>query len=186
MNSLLWLIPVIPGLGAALTGLFGKRLGKRLSGLVACGSVAASFLLALGFFFTVFLADGGASARVEQSLFSWIPSMGVDWAYRLDSLSMVMTLVVTGIGLLIHIYSVGYMSHDAGFTRFFAYLNLFTFFMLNLVLGANMLLMFIGWEGVGSAPTCSSGSGSSARPRPRRGRRRSSSTGSATRASSSR
>ena len=149
MNSLLWLIPVIPGLGAAINGLFGKRLGKRLSGLLACGSVAASFLIALGFFFTVFLAEGGASARVEQSLFAWIPSMGVDWAYRLDSLSMLMTLVVTGIGLLIHIYSLGYMSHDAGFSRFFSYLNLFTFFMLNLVLGANMLLLFIGWEGVG-------------------------------------
>ncbi|MYF75793.1 MAG: NADH-quinone oxidoreductase subunit L [Acidobacteria bacterium] len=149
MNSLLWLIPVLPGVGVAINGLFGKRLGKRLSGLLACGSVAASFLIALGFFFTVFLAEGGASARVEQSLFSWIPSMGVDWAYRLDSLSMVMTLVVTGIGLLIHIYSLGYMSHDAGFSRFFAYLNLFTFFMLNLVLGANMLLLFIGWEGVG-------------------------------------
>ena len=149
MNSLLWLIPVIPGVGAAINGLFGKRLGKRLSGLLACGSVAASFLIALGFFFSVFLAEGGASARVEQSLFSWIPSMGVDWAYRLDSLSMVMTLVVTGIGLLIHIYSLGYMSHDAGFSRFFSYLNLFTFFMLNLVLGANMLLLFIGWEGVG-------------------------------------
>ena len=149
MNSLLWLIPVIPGVGAAINGLFGKRLGKRFSGLLACGSVAASFLIALGFFFTVFLAEGGASARVEQSLFSWIPSMGVDWAYRLDSLSMLMTLVVTGIGLLIHIYSLGYMSHDAGFSRFFAYLNLFTFFMLNLVLGANMLLLFIGWEGVG-------------------------------------
>ena len=149
MNSLLWLIPVIPGVGAAINGLFGKRLGKRLSGALACGSVAASFLIALGFFFTVFLAEGGASARVEQSLFSWIPSMGVDWAYRLDSLSMVMTLVVTGIGLLIHIYSLGYMSHDAGFGRFFSYLNLFTFFMLNLVLGANMLLLFIGWEGVG-------------------------------------
>ena len=149
MNSLLWLIPVLPGVGAAINGLFGKRLGKRLSGLLACGSVAASLLIALGFFFTVFLAEGGASARVEQSLFSWIPSMGVDWAYRLDSLSMVMTLVVTGIGLLIHIYSLGYMSHDAGFSRFFSYLNLFTFFMLNLVLGANMLLLFIGWEGVG-------------------------------------
>ena len=149
MNSLLWLIPVLPGVGAAINGLFGKRLGKRLSGLLACGSVAASFLIALGFFFTVFLAEGGASARVEQALFSWIPSMGVDWAYRLDSLSMLMTLVVTGIGLLIHIYSLGYMSHDAGFSRFFSYLNLFTFFMLNLVLGANMLLLFIGWEGVG-------------------------------------
>ena len=82
MNSLLWLIPVLPGLGAALNGLAGRRLGKRLGAAIACGSVAASFLIALGFFFSVFLAEGGASARVEQSLFSWIPSMGVDWAYR--------------------------------------------------------------------------------------------------------
>ena len=148
-SSLLWLIPLLPGIGAALCGLFGRRLGKRGSAAVACGAVAGSFLLAVSFFFTVFLADGGASARLEQSLFPWIPSMGVEWAYRLDSLSMLMTLVVTGIGLLIHIYSVGYMSADAGFSRFFAYLNLFTFFMLNLVLGANFLLMFIGWEGVG-------------------------------------
>ncbi len=149
MNSLLWLIPAIPGVGAAINGLFGKRLGKRASGAIACGAVAASFALALGYFVTVFLAEGGSTARVEQSLFPWIPSMGVEWAYRLDSLSMLMTLVVTGIGLLIHIYSIGYMSHDEGFSRFFAYLNLFTFFMLNLVLGSNMLLMFIGWEGVG-------------------------------------
>ena len=148
-SSLLWLIPALPGLGAALCGLFGSRLGKRGSAAVACGTVAGSFLIAVAFFFSVFLAEGGASARLEQSLFPWIPSMGVEWAYRLDSLSMVMTLVVTGIGLLIHIYSVGYMSADAGFSRFFAYLNLFTFFMLNLVLGANFLLMFIGWEGVG-------------------------------------
>ena len=149
MNSLLWLIPALPGLGAAANGLFGGRLGKRGSAAVACASVAGSFLIALGFFVSVFLAEGGAAARVELSLFSWIPSMGVEWAYRLDSLSMVMTLVVTGIGLLIHIYSVGYMSADAGSARFFAYLNLFTFFMLNLVLGSNLLLMFIGWEGVG-------------------------------------
>ncbi len=149
MTSLVWLLPVLPGIGALVNGLFGKRLGKPLAGYLACATVGASFLLALGIFFTTFLAEGGASARIEQSLFPWISSMGVDWAYRLDSLSMVMTLVVTGIGFLIHVYSIGYMSHDAGFARFFAYLNLFTFFMLNLVLGANFLLMFVGWEGVG-------------------------------------
>ncbi len=149
MNSLLWLLPVLPGVGALVNGLFGKRLGKPLAGYLACATVGASFLLAAFFFLTTFLVEGGASARVEQSLFPWIPGMGVDWGYRLDSLSMVMTLVVTGIGFLIHVYSLGYMSHDAGFARFFAYLNLFTFFMLNLVLGANFLMMFIGWEGVG-------------------------------------
>ncbi len=149
MNSLLWLLPALPGVGALVNGLFGRRLGKPLAGYLACATVGASFLLAASIFVTTFLAEGGATARVEQSLFSWIPSMGVDWAYRLDSLSMVMTLVVTGIGFLIHVYSLGYMSHDPGFPRFFAYLNLFTFFMLNLVLGANFLMMFIGWEGVG-------------------------------------
>ncbi len=149
MNSLLWLLPVFPGIGALINGLFGKRLGKPLAGYLACAAVGASFLLAAGVFLTTFLAEGGASARIEQSLFPWIPSMGVEWGYRLDSLSMVMTLVVTGIGFLIHVYSLGYMSHDAGFARFFAYLNLFTFFMLNLVLGSNFLMMFIGWEGVG-------------------------------------
>ncbi len=160
MSELFWLIPLIPGVGAVVNGLLGKRLPKSAVAFIACGVVAVSFLIALGAFFGVFLAQGSESV-LTKTLFSWIPGMSVaqadgstrdflvDWTYRLDSLSMVMVLVVSGVGLLIHIYSVGYMSHDPGFARFFTYLNLFTFFMLNLVLGANFLLAFIGWEGVG-------------------------------------
>jgi NADH-quinone oxidoreductase subunit L len=150
----------LPGLGAAINGLLGKRLPKSLVSAVACGSIGASFLLALGSFFGIFWSGGGAAVETLK-LFTWIPGMGVPmvdgslailnipWEYRLDSLSMVMTLVVTGVGFLIHVYSLGYMAHDEGYARYFAYLNLFSFFMLNLVLGANFLIMFIGWEGVG-------------------------------------
>jgi NADH-quinone oxidoreductase subunit L len=161
VSELFWLIPLLPGVGAAVNGLFGKRLPKSVVGVLACAVVALSFLIALGCFFGVFLAGEGAESVLEKTLFTWIPGMSVSqagggtadfvasWQYRLDSLSMVMVLVVSGIGLLIHIYSVGYMSHDPGYWRFFTYLNLFTFFMLNLVMGANFLLAFIGWEGVG-------------------------------------
>lgn len=160
MSDFFWLIPLIPGVGAVINGLFGKRLPKPVIHYVAVGAVALSFLIALGCFFGPFLSDG-ADTVIETTLFTWIPGMSAaqadgtsadftaEWAYRLDSLSMVMVLVVTGIGLLIHIYSIGYMSHDAGYWRYFTYLNMFTFFMLNLVMGANFLLMFIGWEGVG-------------------------------------
>jgi NADH-quinone oxidoreductase subunit L len=160
VSDFFWLIPLIPGVGALINGLFGKRLPKPVINAVAIGAVALSFLIALGCFFGPFLSGGGETV-IDKTLFTWIPGMSVaqadgsmqdftaQWQYRLDALSMVMVLVVTGIGLLIHIYSMGYMSHDAGYWRFFTYLNLFTFFMLNLVLGANFLMMFIGWEGVG-------------------------------------
>ncbi len=160
MSEFFWLIPLIPGVGAILNGLFGKRLPKNVVAAIACGVVTISFLIALGCYFGVFLTGGGESI-LEKTLFTWIPGMSVsqagggtanfvvDWKYRLDALSMLMVLVVSGIGLLIHIYSIGYMSHDEGFWRFFTYLNMFTFFMLNLVLGANFLIAFIGWEGVG-------------------------------------
>jgi len=160
VSELFWLIPLLPGAGALINGLYGKRLPRSVVSAVACGSVALSLFLALAAFFGVFWAEGGQALR-SANLFTWIPGMGVQladgalrdfqipWEYRLDSLSMVMVLVVTGVGFLIHVYSVGYMSHDPGYWRYFAYLNLFTFFMLNLVLAANFLLMFIGWEGVG-------------------------------------
>jgi NADH-quinone oxidoreductase subunit L len=160
VSELFWLIPLIPGVGAVLNGLLGKRLPKSAVSFIACGVVALSFAIGVACFFGVFVA-GGAESVLEKTLFSWIPGMSVaqadgttrefavDWTYRLDSLSMVMVLVVSGIGLLIHIYSIGYMSRDPGFARYFCYLNLFTFFMLNLVMAANFLLAFIGWEGVG-------------------------------------
>ncbi len=161
MSEYFWLIPLIPGVGAIINGLFGKRLPKSAINMVAVGAVALSFLIALFCLFGPFMSEGGEKTVLEKTLFTWIPGMSVaqadgttanftaKWQYRLDSLSMVMVLVVSGIGLLIHIYSVGYMAHDGGYWRFFTYLNMFTFFMLNLVLGANFLLMFIGWEGVG-------------------------------------
>jgi len=160
VNDFFWLIPLVPGLGALVNGLFGKRLGKSVVSMIAIGAVAVSFSIALGCFLFAFVPGGGGTV-LQETLFTWIPGMGAaqadgsvaaftaEWQYRLDSLSMVMVLVVTGIGLLIHIYSTGYMAHDKGYWRFFTYLNLFTFFMLNLVLGANYLMMFIGWEGVG-------------------------------------
>ena len=161
MTDLFWLIPLIPGLGAIINGLFGKGFSKPVVNTVGVGSVVLAFLLAVVCFLGIFVGGAGAVEVREQVLFSWIPGMGVPmvdgtygtlnvaWEYRLDSLSMIMVLVVTGIGLLIHIYSIGYMAHDKAYWRFFAYLNMFTFFMLNLVMGANFLLMFIGWEGVG-------------------------------------
>ncbi len=160
MSDWFWLIPLIPGLGALVNGFWGKRLPKPMVSAVACGSIGLSLLLALVSFFEIFWTGGG-QAMVERVLFTWIPGMGVSladgsygtllvsWEYRLDSLSMVMVLVVTGVGFLIHVYSIGYMDHDPGYWRYFTYLNLFAFFMLNLVMGANFLLMFIGWEGVG-------------------------------------
>jgi len=160
LSESFWLIPLIPGLGALVNGLAGKRLPKSVVSAIACGTVGVSLLLALSHFFGVFWVEGGSAVR-NAVLFTWIPGMGVSladgsyaalhvaWEYRLDSLSMVMTLVVTGVGFLIHVYSIGYMNHDPGYWRYFTYLNIFTFFMLNLVLAANFLLMFIGWEGVG-------------------------------------
>ena len=144
----LWLIPIFPLIGFLINGLFGRRLGKPVINAVAVGSVALSFLWVLKCFMGYDFP--GEEAHIER-YFTWIASgdfnAGVDLMY--DRLNAVMLFVVTGIGLLIHIYAVGYMEHDHGYYRFFAYLNLFMFFMLVLVLGANFLLLFVGWEGVG-------------------------------------
>ena len=161
--DLIWLIPLLPGLGAAVNGIFGIRFfSKRVAGVIACTTMA----LALGLSLTAFVQLLGLSpeARIHDVvLFDWIPptalartggtigSLHIPWAFRLDPLSALMILVVTGIGFLIHVYSTAYM-HDeprGGVARYFAYLNLFCFFMLTLVLGANYLVMFVGWEGVG-------------------------------------
>ena len=143
----LWLIPILPLLGFLVNGLLGKRLPKGVVGAVAVGSVAASFLWVLK---TVNGLMPLEHAHVE-TYFTWIQSGAVDipFEFGLDRLTAVMLLVVTGIGSLIHVYATGYMSHEEGFSRFFAYLNLFMFFMLTLVLANNYLLLFVGWEGVG-------------------------------------
>ena len=142
----LWLIPIFPLAGFAINGLFGRRFSKALINTVAIASVILSFAWALKAILTADL-----SAVHSEHYFTWIQSgaFRVDCDFALDRLTAVMLLVVTGIGSLIHIYSIGYMAHEGGYYRFFAYLNLFMFFMLTLVLAANYLVLFVGWEGVG-------------------------------------
>jgi NADH-quinone oxidoreductase subunit L len=145
----LWLVPAVP-LAAAVVNLFaGRRLGK-LAGVLASAAVGGSFVVAVVLVLRLVAVD--AESRVATlHLFDWITvgnlNVGVD--LRLDALSAVMILVVTGIGTLIHVYAIGYMDGDPRYGRFFAYLNLFVFFMLMLVLGENLLVLYLGWEGVG-------------------------------------
>ncbi len=145
-STLLRLIPLVPLLGSLINVFFGRLLGRANAGLLACGSIAVSFLFSLWIFLR--LPDGG---MIKDVLFTWIESQPfrVEIAFMADPLTLVMLLVVTGVGLLIHIYSLGYMDHDEGMIRYFAYLNLFVFFMLVLVTADNLLLLFVGWEGVG-------------------------------------
>lgn len=150
MQNYLWLIPFFPLLGFAINGLLGPRLGEKGVGFVGAGVVLASFIAGLFAFFDL-LSLAPESRLFTQSLYQWMAagSFSVDIGLRLDALSITMVLVVTGVGFLIHVYSVGYMHGDRGFARFFAFLNLFTFAMLLLVMGSNFLVMFVGWEGVG-------------------------------------
>jgi NADH-quinone oxidoreductase subunit L len=145
LDLLRW-IPLIPLAACAINAFLGARLGKRSAGVLACAAVGASFAIAL-FVFTLLPATG----IFRDTLYTWFESgaFRVQVSFRVDALTAVMLLVVTGIGFLIHIYSLGYMNHDEGIVRFFVYLNLFIFFMLLLVMGDNLLLLFVGWEGVG-------------------------------------
>jgi NADH-quinone oxidoreductase subunit L len=148
-NLHVWWIPLLPLLGAAINGLFGKKFSRQAVVAVALTFCGAAFAYA------AYIASRFSSLAIpySETLAHWMRagSFQVDFAFYLDQLSLVMLLVVTGVGFLIHVYSVGYMWEEGGFYRFFAYLNLFMFFMLMLVLGANYLVMFIGWEGVGLA-----------------------------------
>jgi NADH-quinone oxidoreductase subunit L len=143
----LWVIPAAPLIGFLLNGIVGKRLSRALINTIAVGSVLLSFVWVLK---TLYSLGDLEAAHIER-YFTWIHSgdLRIGFDLAVDRLTAVMLLVVTGIGLLIHIYSIGYMAHEDGYYRFFAYLNLFMFFMLVLVLAANYLLMFVGWEGVG-------------------------------------
>src|SRR5579884_3338207 len=143
----LWLIPILPFCGFLINGIFGKRMPKALVNVFAIGSVALSFLWVLK---TVFGLMPLEHPYVEH-YYTWIQSGTLNIAvdFMVDRLTTIMLLVITGVGLLIHIYATGYMAHEGGYYRFFAYMNLFMFFMLILVLGANYLLLFVGWEGVG-------------------------------------
>ncbi len=151
-TALVSLIIGLPLLGFFINGLLGLssrdyREKKSLIGIIANFAVFIPFLITV-YFFLNFNSDAGA---IHAKLFTWIDTGGltVDIAYQLDQLSLIMALVVTGVGSLIHLYSIGYMHHDPGYWKFFAYLNLFIFAMLNLILADNLLLLFLGWEGVG-------------------------------------
>jgi len=148
--SWLWLIPISPLLGAVINGIFGRRLSKSVIGIIGSGTVALSFVISLGAFLQMLHAPGSAMP-VIRNYFVWIEAgeFHANFGFLLDHLSGLMILIVTGVGFLIHVYSTGYMHDDSGFYRFFAYLNLFMFSMLTLVLANNYLLMFVGWEGVG-------------------------------------
>jgi NADH-quinone oxidoreductase subunit L len=148
-NLNLWLIPILPLAGATVNGFFGKKSSRQAVTIVGLFFSGAAFAWALGVAFRF----SSLEVPYQEYVAHWIRSgnFSVDFAFYLDQLSLVMLLVVTGVGFLIHIYSVGYMWEDPGYYRFFSYLNLFMFFMLTLVLANNYLLMFIGWEGVGLA-----------------------------------
>src|SRR6202795_3799169 len=157
--SHLWLIPLFPLASAAIMFFFGRRLPKDAVNLFCVGSVFLSLLHALGAALKLFSLPTGQRIY-QQILFQWVTpgamptSAGLvnfvaDWGYLLDPLSCVMVIVVTFVGFLIHVYSIGYMAHEGGYYRFFGYLNLFMFSMLTLILGNNYAQMFVGWEGVG-------------------------------------
>jgi NADH-quinone oxidoreductase subunit L len=156
----IWLIPIFPLLGAATMLLIGRRLSTAAVSTVCVGSVGLSMIFAFGAILQLIARDP-AQRVVEIVLFDWVPAgvmhtmsghlvnFNAQWAMLLDPLSAVMLGVVTGVGFLIHVYSTGYMAHEGGYYRFFGYLNLFMFSMLVLVLANNLLLLFVGWEGVG-------------------------------------
>ena len=148
MTQLIYLVPLFPLIGWLVIGLFGKKMTKGLAGLIGCGTVLAAFIVSVGIFFDVMNAHGEGTT---VKLFDWINagSFSAAFSFLVDPLSSLFLLIITGVGFLIHVYSTAYMKEDEGFARFFAYLNLFVFFMLLLVLGDNYLIMFVGWEGVG-------------------------------------
>jgi NADH-quinone oxidoreductase subunit L len=152
MTLNLWLIPVLPAAGAAINGFFGRRFSNKMVSAVALASTAASFAWALVVAIRMLGMPADQLPYIER-IGVWLRSgdFTAEYGFYLDHLSMIMMLVVTGVGFLIHVYSVGYMGHEGGYYRYFSYLNLFMFFMLTLVLADNYLLMFVGWEGVGLA-----------------------------------
>ena len=149
-------IVLFPLLGFLILGVFGSRIkNERIIGILGSGTIGASFALAAWIFFSLMGMEADERRHIIE-LFTWISSftgnadsLSASVGFQVDQLSILMTLIVTGVGFLIHVYSIGYMHGDPGFWRFFSYLNLFIFAMLNLVLADNFLLMFLGWEGVG-------------------------------------
>ena len=151
MTDLLWLLPAFPLFGAMIIMVFGRRLGEPNSGWLAAAMPFASFIVSVSVYFDLLSRDEEDRHQVVR-LFSWIPvgELQIDVALLADPLSITMALFITGIGSLIHLYAIGYMHGDPKFSKFFLYLNLFVFSMLMLVLGENLLVTFLGWEGVGA------------------------------------
>ena len=147
MENLVYAIILLPLFGFVINGLLGKHLPKMVVGALATLIVFASFLISVN----IFLGFTDHSAPIIVKAFEWFTVGGVqvNFGFQIDQLSLMMMMIITGIGSLIHLYSIGYMSHDKGFYKFFTYLNLFIFSMLLLVMGSNYLILFIGWEGVG-------------------------------------
>ena len=179
MLKLVWLIPVLPLIGFLINGLLGRRMKERTISYIACGVILGSLLLTIGAFFSFnsyahanndkpYITSKDPNTGEAQGFphaFTWLPggransSLGqqtgsltnfnIEWSYQIDQLSLVMMFVVTFVGFWIHVFATGYMHGEKGFYRFFAYLNLFMFMMLLLVMGSNFMIMFVGWEGVG-------------------------------------
>ena len=150
MADYIWLIPVFPAIGFLVNGFLGRKLPRALVSWIACLALLGSFVVS-ALVFIEFLKLPPESRLFEKSVYTWIASgeFAASVGFRIDALSIVMCLVVSGVGFLIHVYSAGYMHDDEGFARYFTYLNLFVFMMLTLVTANNLLFMFVGWEGVG-------------------------------------
>ncbi len=151
MIELIYLTVLLPLLGFLFNGLVGPKIkNEKVIGIVGSGAIGLSFIIAVGAFFETLALPVDQRLNIV-TLFQWIAVAGlnISFSYQVDQLSLVMSLIVTGVGFIIHVYSIGYMHGDKGFWRFFAYLNLFIFAMMNLVLADNFLLLFLGWEGVG-------------------------------------
>src|SRR6185312_4013443 len=153
MIEVAWLIPALPLAGFLIILVAGRKLGEPKAGWLATTMCGAAFLVAVGVFIDLLTHHADDRVHVVK-LFTWLPvgTLHVDMAFLVDPLSVTMCLFVSGIGALIHLYAIGYMHGDPKFSKFFLYLNLFAFSMLMLVLGENLLVTFLGWEGVG---TCS-------------------------------
>src|SRR6201982_3066808 len=161
----IWLIPFFPAIGAAIMFFFGRRLSKIVVNVVCVGAVVVAFLFAVGTVWQYTQLAHGTGQPFEKVLYTWLgagdsnftflkqggvpAAFSADFGFLLDPLSSIWLLFVTGVGMLIHIYSTGYMAHEGGYYRFFGYLNLFMFPMLTLILANNYVVLFVGWEGVG-------------------------------------
>ena len=143
--SLIYLIPLLPFIGFVVNGLSFPNISKQVAAIIGTIPPLVAFILSI----QLFINFDGVTQILHLADWIKLGDLQIPFDLQIDALSIIMLLVITGVGTLIHIYSIGYMSHDQGFGKFFAFLNLFIFFMLILVLGANFTVLFIGWEGVG-------------------------------------